>query len=278
MKKKIYLGTFFVLSLLLLTVFISVSPTLAHRHTTDVVFTGALGEVTLQLPSNSSPPVSPGGIPNHPTILKLVAFDYDRGSTFGAADELDVFLWQPIANTFQPVAVITDNPNNAEFWKATWNGTYVWLQAILPPPIGQTTLFPNVILVQPGDLQVWIESEHSRDRNDASNTFWVNLTTTVKVTLPYFNATGVNSNQTFNMPPTTLMYKTTSDEFVLPWTTSFTGYKNSSNYTWVREGAEQFAAVRIHIPAWLAGAGPRDWTLDTTGSVRWNEVDTLTPP
>jgi hypothetical protein len=278
MKKKIYLGIILTLSLLILTLFISVSPTLAHRHTDDVVFSGALGEVTLQLPSNSSPPASPEGIPNHPTILKLVAFNYDRGSANGAADELDVFMWQPIGNTFQPVAVITDTPNNAEFWKTAWNGTYVWLKAILPPPIGPTTLFPNVILVEPETLDVWTESIHSKSRNDESSTLWVNLTETVKITLPYFNATGVQSNQTFNLPPTSLMFKTTSDEFNLPWTTSFKGYKNASNYTWVREGAEQFAAVRVQIPEWLAGGGTRGYALEETGSVRWHEVDTLTPP
>ncbi len=274
MKKKIILGTILAISLLLVTVFISVSPTLAHRRTNDVVLTGALAEVTLQLPSNSSPPALPGGTPNHPTTLKLVAFDYDKRSANGAADVLGVFIWQPIANKFQPVAIITDNPANAEFWKTIWNGSYVWLKTVLPPPIGAITLFPNVILVQPADLQVWTESEHHQ-----SSTFWVNLTTTVKVTLPYFNATGVNSNQTFNLPPTTLMYKTISDEFELPWTTLFTGYINSSNYTWVREGAEQFAAVYIQIPEWLAGGGiRRGYAFEETGSVRWHMVETLTPP
>ena len=278
MKKKIYLGTILTVSLLLLTVFISVSPTLAHRHTDDVVFTGALASVTLQLPSNASPPALPGGTPNHPTTLMISAFDFDKRSAFGAADELLVFMWQPVANNFQPVAVITDNPADAQFWMNTWNGTYVWLKAILPPLIGPTTLFPNVILVQPGDLQVYTESEHSGDRNDASSTFWVNLTTSVKVTLPYFNATGVNSNQTFTLPSMTLMYKSISDEFTLPWSTTFTGYKYSSNYTWTREGSQQFAAVRVHIPDWLSGGGARDYALDVTGAVRWHTVETLTPP
>src|SRR3990172_1785572 len=131
MKKKIILGIVLMMSLLIVTVVASVAPTLAVQQTNQIKFTGALAEITIQIPSNSSPPAIPGGIPDHPTTLKIAAFDWDKRSTNGAADELLIQIWSPVGvvlspgGNFQPVAVITDNPANAALWDSYWNGTYV---------------------------------------------------------------------------------------------------------------------------------------------------------
>ena len=277
------------LSLLIVTIIASVTPTRANSQSTDTKFIGALGEVNLQLPSNSSPPAIPGGVANHPTTLKIGAWDLNSRSTLGAADELLIFIWSPVQNRLADVAVITDNADNAAFWKTVWNNSYIWYPTTLPPQAGGPNLFPNVILVEPNELEVWTESGSSSGGNGhwgwdnygryvwqttGGGTFWVNLTKSVKVTLPYFNATGTNTNQTFTLPPFSLMFKTTSDPFDGYFTVTLKNYRGASNYTLVRTGTTQFAGVRANIPDWLGSS----FRYEDTGHVYWHVTDTWTPP
>jgi hypothetical protein len=284
MNKKNVLGIVLTLTLLAVSFAVILLPTFAYEKTEDPAkkFYGSSGLVTVQLPSNSSPPASPG-TPNHPTILRFLALDHNRRSFGGEADELMVFMWQPIADNFQPVAMITDNANAAELWKTVWNGSYIWYVAgppMFPPGF---ILFPNVILVEPEDLEVWTEparasyGDDNKDWNDATVTLWANLTKEVTVTLPAYNGTGAFSNETFILPPMSLMFKGISGEFDDPVTVEFKGYRYASNYTLERSGNSQFAGVRVNIPDWLAGSH-RMYPLDVTGAVRWRSVEVFTPP
>ena len=237
--------------------------------------TGALGSVVLQLPSNSSPPAPPGGTPNHPTTLMIEA--HVESNVNYTASVLGVFIWRPIANDFEPVAIIVDNPDAAKLMQTVWSGTYVWLIAGPPTFPPNFKLFPNVITVEPKDLQVWTESNGQDGSHSVVDQLMVNLNKAVTITLPFFNATGVNSNQTFVLPPLSLIFKATSGEFDLPQTIPYSGFSGASNYTQVITGAEQFAGVRVSIPSWLAIGGGQ-YTLSETGIVRLNFVDTFIPP
>jgi hypothetical protein len=241
-------------------------PSLANMAGNRTRFYGSLGQVNLQLPSNSTYPAS--GTPNHPTNLWLAAWDLNKRSTNGPADELLVFMWQPIHNHMEPVAVITDNAANAELWKAYWNQTYVWFPTV-SPVLGPVNIAPNVILVNNKDLEVYTE-----DNRESSPTYWVNLTTAVTVRLPYFNATGVYTNQTFVLPALTMMFKATSDSFQADQFISMTGYPRASDYTLTRSGEANFAGVSVSIPDWM-GAGYSD---DVTGRIYWRELDLVSAP
>jgi len=301
MKKKIILGIVLMMSLLIVTVVASVAPTLAVQQTNQIKFTGALAEITIQIPSNSSPPAIPGGIPDHPTTLKIAAFDWDKRSTNGAADELLIQIWSPVGvvlspgGNFQPVAVITDNPANAALWDSYWNGTYVSYHVGPPRFPPNSNLFPNVIQVEPQDLEVWTTSswtdgngrwdmdEYGRTVwTTSSDTLWINLTKSIKVTLPYFsigrypNGSAINSNQTFTLPPMTMMFKATSDPFDESFKIELKWYPGASGYTLIRTGSSTFAGARVKIPNWI-GAKDSD-TYEETGLVYWRVTDTLTPP
>jgi hypothetical protein len=270
MKRKVILAIMLTLPLLFLTIFaannsiFALSPNNDTSQSNNVIFTGACGDALVQLPSNSSPPAPPGGTANHPTILWFSAAHFDKGSTEGAFDSFAVFVWQPVLNKLTAVALITDSANYASNVKIVWNGTYMWYPA----------LFPNVIQVEPQDLEVWTGSNGNDASSSSIDTLNVNLTKAVTVTLPYFNATGVNSNQTFTLPPLSLMFKAISNEFNDPTTIEFKGWPLASNYTWVRLGSSQFAAVRITIPTWFGG----NLFLEATGHVHMHFSETVTPP
>jgi hypothetical protein len=261
MRKKLILGTLLTLSLLVVTVVATVAPTLANSPSKNTKFIGALAEINIQLPSNSSPPATPGGVANHPTTLRIDAYDLNRRSTLGAADELLIFIWDPLTdplhNALTPVALITDNAANAAFWRPVYNGTYVAFK-IVPPGID---FLPNVIQVGPKDLEVW---------DVASDTFWVNLTKPIPITL---NNPG-NTLSNFILPPMTLMFKATSDSFDDPFKVSLNYYPGASGYTLTRTGMSQFAGVRVDIPDWLGGG----FRYEGTGHVYWRVTDTWTPP
>lgn len=291
MWKKVILSIAIIVSMLSAVVVVSFAPTLATQQTNEAKFTGAIAEVTLQLPSNSSLPAAPGGTADHPVTLKIAAMDWDQQSTNGAADQLLISIWSPVGlvlssgGNFQPVAFITDNAANAAPADQLYNGTYVSYHVGPPLFPANTNLFPNVITVQPNDLQVWTEpSKTGNDRvcDAASDTLWVNLTKSVTVSLPSFstgrypNGTAINTNQTFVLPPMTLMFKATSSPFDYSYKIPMSGYPGASGYTLTRSGAATFAGVLVYIPNWI-GAKISD-NIDTTGHVYWRVTDTITPP
>jgi hypothetical protein len=286
MWKKIILSIITIASMLSAAFIVSFAPTLATQQTNEVKLTGSMAVVTLQLPSNSSPPAAPGGTPEHPVTLKITAYHWDQQSTNGVADELLVAIWSPVGlvlssgGNFQPVAFITDNAANAPTADQLYNGTYISYHVGPPLFPANTNLFPNVITVQPNDLQVW--TEPSKTCDVASDTLWVNLTKSVTVSLPSFstgrypNGTAINTNQTFVLPPMTLMFKATSSPFDNSYKMQMVGYPGASGFTLTQSGSATFAGVLVSIPNWI-GAKITD-NMDATGHVSWRLTDTITPP
>jgi hypothetical protein len=248
MKRDKIFAAVMTLSLAVIITIATVAPTLASNpNYTQIMACGNAGYVALQLPSNATPPGQPG-TPNHPTTLIFWASDDSRRSTFGAADELIVLMWHPIDNRFTPVAVITDNPERAEFAKILWNGTYVWYDFYILPPNTRTNIAPNVIQVAPTELEVWTQDE----------ALMVNLTKPVKIALPaYHMSTNPDkySNQTFILPPMTLTFRATGNIFKDDTTLVLTGYTGASGYTVKIRAMAQPAWVRAVIPDWLGQYG-----------------------
>ena len=281
MKRKTILGISLIIPMLILTIFAASNSAFgsADQPNSNVVTnTGAMGSVVLQLPSNSSPPALPGGTPNHPTTLMIEA--HVESNANYTTSVLGIFIWRPILNDFEPVAMIVDNPDAANLMKTVWSGTYVWFIAGPPTFPPNFKLFPNVITVEPRDLQVWTETNGQDGSKSIVDQLMVNLNKAVTITIPFFNATGVNSNQTFTLPPLSLIFKATSGEFDLPQTIQYSGWSGASNYTQAITGAEQFAGVRVSIPSWLnlGSAVASQYSLSVTGIVRLNFVDTFIPP
>jgi sugar-specific transcriptional regulator TrmB len=73
--------------------------------------------------------------------IMIWAFHYDKQSSFGAEDQLRIYLWleTPQGYAYVPVAHLTDNSRAVEFWKAVFAGT----------PAGQ-----NVQLIEKSQFQV----------------------------------------------------------------------------------------------------------------------------
>src|SRR3990172_11779053 len=221
MKKKTILGIVLSISLLVVSIIATTITAIAvnPKNTAEKTFYATIGSGVLQLPSNATYPAKAGGTPNHPTVLRIAAFDGDRRSTDGSYDQLMVFMWDPREEQFTPVLLITDNPSIADFMKKVYNNTYIWYPT--PPPLIPMfgpNLFPNVVLVQPNELEVWTESSQKGYGNGPwsfnDDTLTVNLTKSVKSTLGLFiiNASLPQTNParfanaTFNLPPLTLIF------------------------------------------------------------------------
>jgi hypothetical protein len=253
------------LSLVVIVTVAAFAPTLAdnnkgqNKDNLNVVTYGQHGEVVLQLPtpSNATPPAAPG-TPSHPTCLRLVANEYDKKSTFGAYNTLLVALWIPVANTFVPVAQINDvsNPDLDAYLHALFNNTPVW-----------NSIMPNVIDVNDHDLDVWKEGE----------VIMVNLTTTVKITLPFNLMIGtpyaVWGNQTFSLPPMTLMFRPTAHGFEWEESTVLVPHPPFSGYTIKLNSLMSPAWVKVDIPTWIKGS----W-LECSGHICTHIVQIGIPP
>jgi hypothetical protein len=250
-KRKLLLGTGLTLTLVVLTILTVVVPTLAvsdpNKPQVTKYFTS--GKVILQLPtpSNKSAPAPPG-TPSHPVSLELLAYDLDRKSTFGAHDELYVALWIPQANSYVPVAFISDNDAaGQDFHKMLYTNIAIW-----------STGFENVIAVADEELEIWTENSWTRDGNrykgwgcESSDVFIVNLTKAVTISLPWnllppqvpLSKWG---NQTFTLLPMTLEFREIGDSFYQEATESLVaspGFPPMSDYTVKAKG--------WRTPAWI---------------------------
>jgi len=296
MKKKTTLGIVLTLSLLTVAIVATGATTLAVYQTNQTKFYGTEGIVTLQIPSNASYPAKAGGTPNHPIAIRFAAWDFKRRSTFGAFDQLTVSIWDPVGEYFTPVLFITDSPAQAEFVKEVLNNTYVWYpRPPTLPPIFGPNLFPNVIVVQPNELEVWTESTKASHGNggwnwdeygryvwniESSSTLMVNLTKAVKSTLDLFiiNATapmGPNrfANVTFNLPPLSMYFRELDKGFPTESTTVYDSWPGASGYTLKEKNMEVSARVNVEIPDWI---GELSW--DFIGRVNQEHFTTFTPP
>jgi hypothetical protein len=273
MKKKIILGSTLTLTLLVISIIAMTLPAFANNPQNSLVRKGygTMGDVDFAIPSNATFPAIPGGTSNHPTNIGFLALDADRRSTPGAFDQLTVYIWDPANQRYTPVLAITDNPDQAEFLKILWNNTYLWYPTPLPlQPMYGPNLFPNVILVQPNELEVW--STHG--------TLWVNLTTLVKSTLTNFvinpsapaGSPARTANVTFNLPPLTMFFRPLDNGFPREETITTTGWMGASGYTQQLSYREVSARVNVQIPAWLGT------DLDFIGTTWENFVAKTTPP
>jgi hypothetical protein len=211
---------------------------------------GQHGEVILQLPAGS-PKVT------NVTAIRLVANEYNKKSTFGAYDTLLVMLWIPVYNGFMPVAQI-NNVNNSDldaYLQKLYNVTPVW-----------NSLCPNIIDVTDKDFNVWKEGD----------VIMANLTKTVKIQLPFNLMVGTPyaafGNQTFNLPPLTLMFRPTAHSFEWKETTVL-AKPPFSGYTINLESQMSPAWVKADIPTWVKGA----W-LECSGHICTHIVQTGIPP
>jgi hypothetical protein len=245
------------LSLVVIVAVAASAPALAHDNrdnkdeSSNVVAYGYHGEVILNLPAGN-PQVT------NVTSLRLVAGDFNQKSTFGAYDNLAVYLWIPVANQFVPVAQLinVNNPALDEKLHEFWFNTPVW-----------NPLMPNVIELSDKDFKVWKEND----------IIMANLSTAVKITLP-FNLMAGNpratwGNLTFNLPPLTLMFRPTAHDFEFSEDFALLPSPPLSGYTFNVKSDMSPAWVKADIPAWVRGS----W-LEETGHICTHLIMTSTPP
>jgi hypothetical protein len=202
--------------------------------------------VALQLP-----PV--GGNMTHPVNLRLMVTDI-YGSSEGdipaaGIDVIQVFVWVPAMNQYVGVAILTTNTNQTaiERVESIVNGTPIW-----NPPTMMNFFVPTA-----DQLQVYMDND---------DVLFVNLTTSVNITLPA--ALGGN----FTLPPMTLMFRPIAPGFahnetaVLP-KPPYSGYTMQLMHTDVP------AWVRATIPMWLANA-----PVETVGTMMLDGVAIYIPP
>jgi hypothetical protein len=258
MKKKIILGITVTLFLLVILIVVMTLPAIAYESPNVRKGYGTVGDVDFVLPSNATYPAKPGGVSNHPTNIGFLALDANRRSSPGAFDQLTVYIWDPANQRETPVLAITDNSDQAEFLKTLWNNTYLWYPTPLSlQPIHGPNMFPNVILVQPNELEIWTESSYKGC--SGSETLWVNLTIPVKSTLNYFtiNASAPlgsparSANVTFVLPPLTMFFRPLDDGFPREETFTATGWPGASGYTQKITYSEVSARVNVQIPDWI---------------------------
>jgi hypothetical protein len=300
MKRKIVLGTLLTLTLALITVLAAVTPSLAVPNPNKSLVTNYFrgGSVILQLPPapNATPPASPG-TPTHPIDLMFAAFDFDRKSTYGANDALYVFAWVPLANTYVPVAVITDssNPASLEFNRMLYNNTPIWSNSSI---WWASPNFENVISVGDKDLEVWTDKTSTQSSNgrwvfdeygryvwdDGGGILAVNLTTPVTIRLPFnlFPAPISLSkwgNLTFVLPAMTLTFHEIGDGYPVEETNKglitspFGAAAPYSGYTVKLYAMRIPSWVEVSIPAWLGSVVP-----EVTGHMGEHGSYTYTPP
>jgi hypothetical protein len=256
MKKK-YVGIIFTLLLVVSFIVASTFPAIATdpKNRPERVAYATIGTVNLELPSNATYPAKAGGTTSHPIVLRISVIDNNRRTTDGASDQMVVNMWDPEKQSFTPVLIITDNPSWAEYLKTLYNNSYTWFPTpVALQPIYGPNLFPNVVLVEPDELEVWTESANPYDHsngwdNQDSQVLMVNLTRAVKSTLDVFviNSSvpaGPNSprfaNATFILPPLTMVFHEFNDYYadekvdVLQWA-------GSSNYT-VKQSSVEVSA------------------------------------
>ena len=263
MRKKLVLGTILMLALLIVTIVAAVVPALATSKKEDdsnPVFSGIGGTVIVALPPA---PNKPGTvIPAHPVDLRFVAIGHNRRSAYGAFDSLLVYLWSAPTNVFQPVAVISDNPDASEFWMKAWNKTFVWTE---------NQPYKNVVTVTDKELEIWTEtiwpqSGHGNKGLDMDNSevLFVNLTKQVHVTLPFPPPVG---DLSFDLPAFNMTFRGIGDTYRVEETIGLPSGYQIKNSHWRTP-----AWVEVTIPTWLRGI-----PLEVTGHTN-KGTETYVPP
>ena len=268
MRKKLVLVATLALCLSVIITAVAMAPTMAISDPTKprVNYYYSSGSVTLQLPPNGT---------NHPINLAFEAIDGGRRSTFGAYDSLGIRLWIPQAESYIPVAVISDaSPQQLEFQKTFWNGT----------PIYKPPYLNGVISVADMDLEIWSESTwtnygygHNGGCNvESSSAFIVNLTKAVFISLPFNSQPSGSSrlwgNLSFTLPPMTLTFREIGDSYYTESSGAALPSPPFSGYSYVTKGWHTPAWVGVNI-GWIHVGG-----LMVTGDMGNHLTDQFTPP
>ena len=228
MNKKLLVSSLvFVLALVVLVSSFTVAFT--KRKSGNEVLYSRQGYVTLQLPQ---------GDPAHPTDIRLGAYDGLSKSFNGKEDFLVVALWAPPANTYVPVALITDNQGGFDSVTKYYAG--------LPIP-----LVDNIVKVGDKDIEVW----------KSGDVLKAELSIPVEITA---------FGETFTLPPLTMVFRGFDSTYkektdVATYPSGWSGYEK----VWKKP-----AWVQVNIPAWL-GTVP---AVETVGFFNVNAIHTMMPP
>lgn len=289
MKKKMILGAVLSTSLAIIIAVAALVPALAvsSQALTQLKTYGTGGMVNLNLPpppNATSPPAAPG-TPSRPSDIQLRVADFDSRSFNGAHDSIFVYLWIPQRNSYNLVAIITDQANT-DTDKMLWNGTFAWYTTMSNPDAN----IQNIIQVKDKDLDVWTDAKPSGYENGnwgydqngawgfqqwsaAGHVLTVNLTTSVTINLPFNlwpQPIQSYGNLTFTLPPMTLTFREIGDSY-------FDGGSNftlTSKYVYLPvAGMRTPAWVEERIPSWIGAASP----LEVTGHIDWQYSQTYTP-
>jgi hypothetical protein len=216
-------------------------------------------------PNATSPPAAPG-TPSRPSDIQLRSYHYNAESSLGAFDLINVYLWIPQRNSYQPVATIT-NLANTEIFQNVWNNTFIWLKTVNP-----SANLLNVIQVGTKDLIVGTQS--GSPSSMYGDNLWVNLTKSVTINLAFnllSQPTAAIGNLTFTLPPMTLRFIPIANSYTDQGTNALlpSGYQRQPFATmrtpaWVEES----------IPSWLGGTAP----LEVSGHIDYQFKEIITPP
>jgi hypothetical protein len=255
LNKKV-LGTVLALSLAAIIAVVAVVPALAYANNrycdksdSLTTFYGSGGNFNLQLPP---------GVPDHPTDLQFVVFDFDKRSTFGSCDVMLVVLWVPALNGYASVAVVSDSPN-PEFFDQSYTvlgGTAVW-----NPAKGFSNIFP----VSDTELEV----------NKRGDVLTAELTVPVEIALPFQNlpAFAFLGDMSFTLPSIKIEIRGFDSTFKDEAVQNIVPHPPLSGYTITQNTINKPAWVRFWSTPWL-GAAPQY----TTGTLFVHVTRTYTPP
>jgi hypothetical protein len=171
---------------------------------------------------------------------------------------LFVSLWIPAQNGFVPVAQINNvsDPDLTSFLQDYYNNTAVW-----------NPLMHNIFNLDNKSLSVWREG----------SIIVANLTTPVTITLPFNLMNGTLyapwGNQTFILPPLTMVFCPTAPAFPFEELFSLTPSPPLSGYAVNLTSWMSPAWVKVDIPMWVKAG----W-LECTGHICTHIIQIGTPP
>jgi hypothetical protein len=256
-KRKRILGMLLLLTLAVTVTISSIGPAIANNNNSkNVTYSFNLGVAQLKLPPAG------GAVANHPTDLRIIAYDFTRNNKFFGYpdhDELYVQIWYPPANTYVGVALITDNanPEATDFFKNVFAGG--------PEAV-------NVIVVEEEELEVWMDSKIARCGSGEILVAELNMPNAISIILP-----GPLAPLSFTIPSTmTLTFREIGDEYQIKKgenVQTLSAFPYTSGFTISQYGWEKPVFVQTSIQDWLVGS--QDYSV---GIIRQRWTSTFIPP
>jgi hypothetical protein len=264
MQKKKILGTLTLISIILTVTFVSFTAGIDSKpskstdpNSATYYFTGGL--VIIQLPPGG------GALANRPTCIRLLAMKLDERSTFGAADILNIAVWNPAQNKFVGCGSVRNVPAaDAEayysYTKSYFSGTPFW-----NPAAGMQ----NLNAVSPEDLKITGEPQVARNSKGVDKVTIV-LNKEIPITL-----TGALASLSFTLPPLTMEFysiaKAHQDEQSI---TKLVPSPPLSGYTITEDKQEIPAWVKVFIPTWTT----TNISFQFSGEINVRGIMSITPP